>query len=470
MARAEAFFNTRLDAVAQANVAAVGYANVTPARVPAAIARDVIAVTGLDNLVTAHDPRWAHATNGDDAARSKFSRALARGSAFAVPFEVQATNDARDDAGRCSPGTAADTVDVDQPQTAASGNVGYGPSTFESDFNLPIERGCGGAGVTIALVDGEETPLQTDISQYYNYFRVNHPAQAYTTREVLPSTLLDATEITLDTELVSSLAPDANVDLYMTDAGADGVANAMNAVAADNTASVLSTSFITCESYGSDYFNAQDSAAQQLAAQGITVVTAVGDTMYEDCFGNPGIEGPAGSAYVVAVGGVQPATSTSAYRSVTGWSGTTGGTSIYAAKPKYQRGIAACSTAYRCVPDLALASGAGTYPIASTVSGGAFAFTNGVSHVFAGTFVAAPIFAAMQVEADQYAGRRMGAIDPILYADFYLLGSNNAADPFQIFSDVTTGSSSGVSATKGWDFVTGLGVPDGVRLARVESL
>ena len=335
---------------------------------------------------------------------------------------------------------------------------------------MPIEIGCGGAGLTVAIINSGSPPLISDVNEFLAYFGINRVLPPFTTRFVNASTYTDIFESTLDTDMVASLAPDANVVLYQTDDTVDGDAEAMNAVAADNTASVLTTSCNDCESFGEDVYASQNSAAEQLAAQGITVIADAGDTGYQTCFFNPGIATPGDSPYVVAVGGVQPLQASTAYRSYSGWSGSAGGTSQFAKKPLYQIGVAACGGAYRCVPDIALASGTGTYPVASTATEGVYDYVDGVSNAVSGTSESAPMFAAMQIEADQFAGRRMGAINPLLYLNDYLLGGNHPRDPLAIFTDVTTGTSGSVSANRGWDFITGLGVPDGLTLATFEVL
>jgi subtilase family serine protease len=81
----------------------------------------------------------------------------------------------------------------------------------------------------------------------------------------------------------------------------------------------------------------------------------------------------------------------------------------------------------------------------------------------AGTSAAAPLWAGLVADADQYAGHDLGFINPALYA------IARGPDYHQAFHDVTQGSSavtippvtfSGFKAGPGWDPVTGWGSPD----------
>ena len=80
-----------------------------------------------------------------------------------------------------------------------------------------------------------------------------------------------------------------------------------------------------------------------------------------------------------------------------------------------------------------------------------------------GTSASAPIWAALIALADQYAGRRLGFVNPAIY--------RIAHGPayHQAFHDITTGNNAvefppktitGYAAGPGWDPVTGWGSPD----------
>ena len=80
-----------------------------------------------------------------------------------------------------------------------------------------------------------------------------------------------------------------------------------------------------------------------------------------------------------------------------------------------------------------------------------------------GTSAAGPFWAALIALADQYAGHRLGFVNPAVYR------VGRSASYHQAFHDVTSGSNSvvfpdqtitGYQAGPGWDPVTGWGSPD----------
>jgi subtilase family serine protease len=85
----------------------------------------------------------------------------------------------------------------------------------------------------------------------------------------------------------------------------------------------------------------------------------------------------------------------------------------------------------------------------------------------AGTSAAAPLWAALIALANQYAGRRLGFVNPAIYR------IGRSASYHRAFHDITTGNSTitfpqrtipGYQASPGWDPVTGWGSPDGQAL------
>jgi subtilase family serine protease len=82
--------------------------------------------------------------------------------------------------------------------------------------------------------------------------------------------------------------------------------------------------------------------------------------------------------------------------------------------------------------------------------------------VFGGTSAGSPQWAGIAALADQAAGRRLGLLNPSLYA----IGANAQADRYA-FHDITAGTNTwdlssvaGYATGPGWDPVTGLGTPD----------
>lgn len=193
--------------------------------------------------------------------------------------------------------------------TSYNGYVsGYAPYTYAQDFDLPVQHGFGGSSqFSIGiLVDGDVS--DNDLQLYYSYMGVNRTGNLI--RSGTPGS--GVFEATLDVETVSGLAPAADVYLYrMPDNAANTIVSSMNAAVTANTVAVLNMSFGGCEkaSYPSLYevASAEDSAAAQASAQGITMVASTGDDGGPSSLsGCASINAPAASSYVVAVGGTSP--------------------------------------------------------------------------------------------------------------------------------------------------------------------
>ncbi|MCI4366204.1 MAG: PKD domain-containing protein, partial [Thermoplasmata archaeon] len=191
------------------------------------------------------------------------------------------------------------------------------------------------------------------------------------------------------------------------------------------------------------------------AAEGIGVFAATGD-----CGASGGTEGdstdyPSSDPYVTGIGATVLSTvsGSGSYSAESGWSGNSpgacnngggsgGGFSPYP-RPPWQAapGFPSNSTA-RGIPDVSLVGGPSQVNI--TMYGQEF----GVGGTSAGT----PMWADLELLADQDAGHRLGNLNPSLYA-LARIGPYG-----HYFHDVTSGNN-GYAAGTGWDPVTGLGSP-----------
>ena len=134
-----------------------------------------------------------------------------------------------------------------------------------------------------------------------------------------------------------------------------------------------------------------------------------------------------------------------------------GGFSQLFARPAYQAGVPGIG-ATRGVPDVS-ADASDRTSVAVVFSDG----TQDTIQGHGGTSASAPIWAAVIALADQYAGRRLGLVNPAIY--------QIARGPHyrQAFHDITSGDNSvqfpdatitGYQAAPGWDPVTGWGSPN----------
>ncbi|MFC5909357.1 S53 family peptidase [Streptacidiphilus monticola] len=321
---------------------------------------------------------------------------------------------------------------------------GYGPSDLLSAYSLPAN---GGAGQTVAIVDAYDDPnAESDLATYRSQYGL--PActtangcfkkvdQSGGTSYPRKSTSW-AGEISLDLDMVSAIAPNAHIILVeATSASMTNLGASVN-TAARLGATEISNSYGGSESssdtgYDSTYFN----------HPGIAITVSSGDSGY-------GVQYPAASPYVTAVGG----TSLSKASNARGWSesvwstssteGAGSGCSAYEPKPTWQTDS---GCAKRTVADVsAVADPATGVAVYQTYGGTGWT-------VYGGTSVAAPLVAGVYADAGSHSG--------VPAAKAY-------ANPGAL-NDVTTGATASCSpaylcsAETGYDGPTGLGTPNGL--------
>jgi kumamolisin len=270
-------------------------------------------------------------------------------------------------------------------------------------------------------------------------------------------------EVMLDVEIVGCVAPEAKIVVYFapnTDAGFIGaVSQAAND--AVNKPSVISISWGGPEpSWTAQALTAFNDALQAAAAMGVTVCVASGDGGSSDgvADGADYVDFPASSPYVLACGGTSMRASDGQIASEVVWNdvgggATGGGASSVFALPAWQEGLQLTRTA------------GGTSPLASRgvpdVSGDASPETgyqvrvDGQNLVFGGTSAVAPLWAGLLARINQLKGEPVGFINPQLYNQPGALRA------------ITQGNNGDFAASPGWNACTGLGSPNGVKLADV---
>lgn len=236
-----------------------------------------------------------------------------------------------------------------------------------------------------------------------------------------------------------------------------------------------------------------------LASEGIAVFVSSGDSGAEGClnFNVPDpnsvcVQYPSTDPNVVSVGGVNTPLNSAGQLlgGLTGWGnhttggfgGSGGGVSAYFPLSTYQQGAAGINGSMRNVPDIALDADGMTGVAMLLYGGSAFAGRQIVEPV-GGTSVAAPEAAAMWalvLQACKQSSSCATASGPVPYrlgnpnAYFYKIYADSNAYP-NTFYDVLYGDNSmvciptatpcpsptnpGYSAGKGYDLVTGIGVP-----------
>lgn len=317
---------------------------------------------------------------------------------------------------------------------------GYGPADLQSAYNLPSATA--GSGQTVAIVDAYDDPTaESDLGVYRAQFGLTACTTANGCFKKINQTGGTsypranggwAEEISLDLDMVSAACPACHIVLV--EASSNSLANLGAAV---NEAASLKPSSISNSYGGSD---TSDSSAPYYNHPGIAVTASSGDGGY-------GVEFPASSFYVTAVGGTTLNHSGSGW-SQTAWSGAGSGCSKY--NPQLS-GQASANTgcSMRAVADVSAVAdpNTGVAVYDSTAYQGLSGWL-----VFGGTSVASPLIASVYALAGNTAS----------------INNNYPYSHTSSLTDVTSGSngtcttSQWCNAGAGWDGPTGLGTPNGV--------
>jgi len=346
------------------------------------------------------------------------------------------------------------------PNNGSAPNGGFIGNDFRNAYapGVPLT----GAGQTVALVQFDGF-YQNDITAYEALAGLpNVPLQTVLIDgyDGIPSTTVGNVEVSLDIEMLISMAPGlSKIILY--EGGPGGIpADILSKIANDNLAKQISSSW-TWQPYDPN----SEAIFLQFAAQGQTCFNATGDG---DGFVGPITQTPSDNPYLTQVGGTSLTMSDSGggYQTETAWNrrggiGSSGGISTAYAIPTWQQVIDMSansgSTTMRNVPDVAM--------VADYVY---VKYGNGLSGSFGGTSCAAPLWAGFTALMNQQAiaaGRPpVGFINPAIYQ----IATN--ADYATCFHDTTTGDNTSSAsparfyATAGYDLCTGLGSPAGSNL------
>jgi subtilase family serine protease len=329
-------------------------------------------------------------------------------------------------------------VGPDRKPTGGGTPRGYVPADLISAYKLSS----GGSGQTVAIVDAYDDPkAESDLAVY----RAQFGLPACTTangcfRKVNQSGGTSyprgngswAEEISLDLDMVSAICP--NCKILLVEASSASFANLSAAVdeAARLGANVISNS------YGGSEYSSETADQSHYNHPGIAITVSSGDAGY-------GVEFPAASQYVTAVGGTSlTRSSNSRGWTETAWSGAGSGCSAYITKPSWQTD-AGCSK--RTVADVSAIADPNTgVAVYDSYSKGAGWM------VFGGTSVAAPIIGAVYALAGNAGSVNYGS---------------SSYSHLSAFFDVTSGSNGSCGGTYlctgsvGFDGPTGNGTPNG---------
>ncbi|WP_225831306.1 S53 family peptidase [Streptomyces sp. NK08204] len=397
--------------------------------------RRTVSLTAVATLATA---ALALAAPVGQAAQATSSHAVTVARSCAVPT---AKDEMACNALKVTAGTPV-SAHAESGLTAAATPSGYGPASLQAAYNLPSATG--GSGQTVAIVDAYDNPnAEADLAVYRSQYGLPACTTANGCFQKVDQTGGTkyprgnsgwGEEIALDLDMVSAACP--NCKILLVEASSATMTNLGTAV---NTAVRLGAKFVSNSYGGSESSNDASYDSSYFNHPGVAITVSSGDSGY-------GVEYPAASKYVTAVGGTSLKTSsTTRGWTDTVWNGAGSGCSAYDAKPTWQKDT---GCANRTVADVSA--------VADPNTGVAVYDTYGQGTgwmVFGGTSVSSPLIAAVYALAGSPSS-----------------GSYPASFPYAHTSalyDVTTGSNGSCggsylcTATTGYDGPSGLGVPNG---------
>jgi subtilase family serine protease len=316
---------------------------------------------------------------------------------------------------------------------------GYTPADLRSAYGITSS---GSSSQVIAIVDAFDDPTaEQDLAVYRSQFGL----PACTTangcfRKVDQNGGTNypkasgswAQEISLDLDMASAICPSCRI--LLVEATSNSLVNLYTAV--DRAAQLGAT--VISNSYGGPEYSGEVADQSHYNHPGIAITVSSGDNGY-------GVEFPASSQYVTAVGGTSLRKASGGRGwSETVWSGAGSGCSAYITKPSWQ---ADGGCARRTVADVSAIAD----PNTGVAVYDSYAYRGASGWlVFGGTSVAAPVIAGV------YA---LGGAGSSTAQSLY--GSN-------AFWDVTSGSNGSCGGSYlctgavGYDGPTGLGTPNGI--------
>ncbi|MFJ6086621.1 peptidase S8 [Streptomyces sp. NPDC092369] len=340
------------------------------------------------------------------------------------------------------------------PKAASATPTGYGPSDLQSAYGLTSASASDGAGETIAIVDAYDDPnAAADLATYRSYYGLSacttangcfkKVSQTGSTTSLPTADSGWAGEISLDLDMVSAIAPKANI--LLVEAKSSSMANLGTAV---NEAVKLGAKFVSNSYGGSESSSDTSYDSSYFNHAGVAITVSAGDEAY-------GAEYPAASKYVTAVGGTKLSTSSNSR----GWTesvwktssteGTGSGCSAYDAKPSWQTDTG-CTK--RMISDVSA--------VADPATGVSVYDSYGADgtgwNTYGGTSASSPIIASVYA----LAGTPGSGDYPAQYP--YSAAGTSALNDVTSGNNGTCSTSYFCTAKSGYDGPTGWGTPQGL--------
>lgn len=345
--------------------------------------------------------------------------------------------------------------------TATAAVAGYHPADLQSAYNLTSVSSTAGAGQTVAIVDAYNDPdALTDVATYRSNFglpklatcsvssgKVVSPggpciarvSQTGSTTSLPRNNGGWSQEISLDLDMVSAICNQCNILLV------EATSSSMTSLgAAVNEAVKLGAKEVSNSYSGSESSSDPTFDTEYYDHPGVAITASSGDGGY-------GVEYPAASQYVTAVGGTTLDKASNARGwTETAWSDAGSGCSADDPQPAWQASAFSASLcSRRGVADVSADADPNTG--VSVYDSYSYEGYSGWL-VFGGTSVASPITASVYALAGNAAAVAYGS---------YPYSHRSSLNDVTSGSNGSCGGTALCTAGPGWDGPTGLGTPNG---------
>jgi subtilase family serine protease len=335
---------------------------------------------------------------------------------------------------------------------AAAVPAGYGPADLQSAYGLAAAASSAGSSQTIAIVDAyDDSTAESDLATYRSTYGLPPCTTANGCFKKVNQNGVQgsypsndqgwAVEVSLDLDMASAICP--NCHILLVEATSNSNTNLYTAV---DTAARLGANVIS-NSYGANESSSDPSSNTHFNHPGVAITVSSGDSGY-------GVEYPAASPYVTAVGGTTLNRASNARGwTESAWNGSGSGCSAYETKQSWQTDS---RCARRTVADVSAVADPNTGVAVYDTNCSGLNKLLGVCFsgwgVVGGTSASAPIVAGVYALA--------GNASTVTYGSYPYSHTSG-------LNDVTTGSNGNCSGTylctagPGFDGPTGLGTPNG---------
>lgn len=443
-ARAEAAFNTHL--VQYSVNGQTVFLNSVAAEVPSSLGGSVVAVLGLNNVVTLHGD-LTHPALGT----------------LTVPCTPPA----------CAvPDANNETYDAQQYQVA------YDAACPADNASCPGHGMPTGAGTVVGVIaEGDLTQVVTDLRTYEAANKLPQVPVTVVNAGLASPDVSGADEWDLDSQVSTGIAQQVSqLYFYVATSLTDSdIALAIDKAVTQSKVKAFNMSFGECEffPYVDGAMLLDDEVFGEAALYGITPFASSGDngsacplvgTNGVPLSGPPNTAYPASSPYVIAVGGTNLFTNADyTYDFETAWESGGGGPSYFETSPFWQADtgsgtlpiVPSAEAGARGVPDVSMCAGGTELAICA-----AEIYVDGAQTLVGGTSLSSPLSMGAWARIESAHHNQLGFAGPLIYQ--LANGGPNPSSP--VFNDVILGGNGLYTALPGYDYTTGLGSWDIARI------